>query len=323
MTLLTSNPGLVQITGENISTRSGFAALLSQWASAQPSAIQVAEYTSSNTAAPTCQTLVLKGYGDEHKGKGDDVIVSPVLPVIPSPELCNCMMRSLDCHMSNVPRNQTNTVYKGLCEKDPLLCSGVQRNFTSGIYGAFGQCNITEVASWVTNQRFLSQGKDPTACAAVNGTIQQAVPSASQGSRCKMLLSQAKSDGSGTITAFPDYDDESTAFNSGKSKTTFSTGTKVGITISLIVVGSFIIGATVWFQRRRTAKKKAEIRSSLTRETYEKFELPDEKISNIGRIPEVYGGERVEMEAESKPGELVAQENQIHELEAHHGASEK
>jgi hypothetical protein len=312
--------GLVQIHANNMTLRPGYTAFAGQLASIQPSATKATEYVPTNTANPECHTMLFKDSVDYFTNTTHDIEISPVLPVTPSATLCSCMMNSLECYSSN----DLHPVYDlqamtSICQDDSPLCAGIRYNSTGGEYGAYNQCNVTAKSSWARNQYYLSKNKDPEACTSVNGTIQTAVVSDSQNSACNILLRQAKTDGTGTITSFPASATglDTSRQRNGSPSNPMNTATKAGIITSVVVVGLLCLALAIYFAMRwrRSTKKSAKNNTS---------ELPANSASWAGgnlQI-EIEGTPKVEMAAEER-WELAAQDTQVHELEAASETSRK
>jgi hypothetical protein len=316
-----------------VTTRPGYTALAVQLASVRPSATKAAEYVPTNTADPVCHNLLLENYFDYTTNSTHNIEISPVLPVPHSPILCSCMMKSLECFVSSrTPPDPAQDLMAAICQRDESLCTGIRNSFKTGQYGAYTQCTVTEKTAWVANQFYLSK-KDPAACASVNGTIQRAVPSASQSSSCDMLLRQAGPDGSGTITAFPASATGSVPSKSSNSQIrgsnwdSLKVAAKAGIIISAITTGLLFFALALCLAMRTKRRAKGFVKD----DAFQKAELPDNQVSlAVGHISgkdghpqnEIDGSPRVEMPADVKGWELAARENQVHELEASNGLSE-
>ena len=76
------------------------------------------------------------------------------------------MMARLQCVASSnrageLDEQRTNLI--NLCGREQALCRGISGNGTTGKYGAYTGCNVTEQLSWALNQHFVINGNDDAA----------------------------------------------------------------------------------------------------------------------------------------------------------------
>lgn len=180
-------------------------------------------YNPTNTIASACPTV------------GATWQAASNLPPTPNQQLCQCMYNSLSC----IPNNNVNEENYGdlfgfVCGASQGACAGIQRNATSGNYGAYAMCNPQEQLGFVLNAyyRVQSASGNPSACAfSGSATLRQA---ASATGSCASLISQAGTAGTGTVTARP----------SGASGTgSRSSGAAVSVHSQASFFGNFQIAA--------------------------------------------------------------------------------
>lgn len=221
----------MNVSGTSVSALPDFHALSTQMASVSPSSTKSTAYKVTNTVARACPTIDATWQALE------------TLPPTPNSTLCNCMYSSLSC----VAKPGVDTSAQ-LCDSNPSNCLGINKNATSGTYGAYSACDSTQQISWIMNQDYLSNKSTSPSCY-YNGRGQiQSVSSA--GPQCQELLDQAGPLGTGIVTT-------SIGADQGKSRG-LSSAAKAGIAIAvafvsvLIGVGVFVCGKKAMRQRART-----------------------------------------------------------------------
>ncbi|RMZ74968.1 hypothetical protein DV737_g5553, partial [Chaetothyriales sp. CBS 132003] len=182
--------GLVTVSGTSVSTLADFKYLSSEIATVSPSGVNSADYTPTNTAAASCPSV------------DSDWQASSSLPPTPNSELCECMYNSLTC----VPYDVTSSddiadLFSIVCGLGDDVCAGIAANGTSGDYGAYGMCNSQQQLGWVLNVYYDQQsasGNAASACDFSGSATTQSATSAT--GTCATLISEAGSDGLGTVT---------------------------------------------------------------------------------------------------------------------------
>ena len=204
--LLLIIPGLVSVDGNSVSTLSDFTNLKSQLGKINPTGVNSASYTPTNTVGQECPAV-----GSSWAAKATP------LPPSANPELCGCMMKSLSCVVKpGVSEDDYGTLFGQVCGYGDSICAGIAHNATTGTYGAYGMCNSTEQLAFAFNQYVAGQSNNPSACDFGGSATSQATASAN--SDCKALMSQAGSAGTGTVTSAPTGTAGSSGSSSSKSK---------------------------------------------------------------------------------------------------------
>lgn len=224
----TNDYGLVSQSGSSVSLLPDYTALSSQLNNIDPTRVQSATYTPTNSP-PSCPSPVT-GVWD----------AATSLPPTPDGGLCNCLMNSLSC-IADPSLSATNisNLFGYLCGSAGLSCDGIKADgFYPGQYGAFSPCDSIIKLSWLMNEYYLAQNKAPGACQ-FNGqaTTQKAQ---SPSGTCSQLLSEAGAAGTGVVTS-------TNGVGSSGSKSAASTipGTWGDLRIMTVIVGAFMAGVLV------------------------------------------------------------------------------
>ncbi|QDS77965.1 hypothetical protein FKW77_001745 [Venturia effusa] len=183
----TNDYGLVQVSGTSVSKLPDFTALSSQMNSISPTGVEMASYTPTNSpqACPAVQTGVWEAQA------------SP-LPPVANPQLCSCMVNSLQCVVKSSQAQSTyGTLFNQVCGYGNS-CAGIAAFAANGTYGSYSSCNSTEQLSFAFNQYYLSRNRASDACDFGGAATTKA---ASTPSGCSALISQAGTAGTGTVTS--------------------------------------------------------------------------------------------------------------------------
>jgi len=187
-----NNYGLVSVSGNTVSTRDDFNNLASQIASINPTGVNSAQFSPTNSPV-ACPT----------QNSNWSPKASP-LPPSPNEQLCQCMYNSLSCVPANsVTSDDYGALFGTVCGLGASkgVCNGIAANATTGTYGAYGMCNATEQLGFALNQYYVQNGKSAGACA-FSGSATLKAASTATGS-CASLMSQAGTAGTGKVTASP------------------------------------------------------------------------------------------------------------------------
>ncbi|KAG9245855.1 Glucanosyltransferase-domain-containing protein [Calycina marina] len=224
----TNDYGIVSIGSDDQATKlTDFTALQSQLAKVTPTGVSSADYVVSNTVVQTCPTT------------GADWAASDSLPPIANAELCSCMVTSLSCiAKTGLTGNETADLFSEVCGYG-TSCSGIEANGTTGVYGAYSMCDAYSQLSFAFDQYYQSQSEASTACD-FDGNAETQTGSTS--STCESLISQAGTEGTGTVTSIPTGTGSSTA---GSAAATTSKGAAGSLTVSKFDTGALQLGAYI------------------------------------------------------------------------------
>ncbi|TKX24576.1 hypothetical protein C1H76_3185 [Elsinoe australis] len=223
-----NNYGLVSVSGDTASKLPDFTALSSRMQSVNPTGVNSASYSPTNSPA-ACPTT----------GSAWAAVASP-LPPTPNQNLCSCMLQTLECVASpNIKDDDFGTLFGQVCGYPGSPCAGINTNATNGAFGAYGMCNATEQLSFAFNAYYQSQKKNANACA-FNGAA-STKSAGSPASSCSPLLQQAGSAGTGTVTSAP------TGGSGGSSSSSSGAASPVGLHHASFFNGVLSIGVYVFF----------------------------------------------------------------------------
>lgn len=182
----------MSVSGDSVSTLADFNYLSSQLAQIDPTGVNANSYSPTNTAAQSCPTV-----GSAWQASSD-------LPPTPNQQLCECMFNALTCVPNNVSPDDAGDLFGIVCGLGENTCAGITANATNGVYGAYGMCNPTQQLGWALNSYYEQQaaaGNGASACA-FSGSAKSQSPASPTGT-CASLISQAGSQGTGTVTSRP------------------------------------------------------------------------------------------------------------------------
>jgi hypothetical protein len=219
--------GLATVSNGKVTTNKDFENLSKQIAKATPSGVKMDAYNPSNTAAASCPSVA----AGKWEAKSD-----PLPPAANSP-LCSCMVETLGCVVAdNVQEKDYGSMFGFICgEKKGQYCQGINKNATSGPYGAYGMCSAKDQLSFAVNAyaKAVSGGCGFKGKATTKAAV--ATPSASG---CATLLQAAGAQGTGVVSGGPK------AAASGASASG-SQAAAAGLSAPSFSVGAFGMGVYV------------------------------------------------------------------------------
>jgi len=184
--------GLASINNGKVETNKDFENLSKQIAKINPTGVSMGSYNPTNTAASACPKVTA--------GKWE--APSSPLPPVASEQMCSCMMDTLSCVVAdNVQDKDFGDMFGFICgEKGGKYCEGINKNGTSGAYGAYGMCTNKQQLSFAVNAYAKAvkggcgfKGKATTKSAVATPTA----------SLCAPLLQAAGVDGTGVVSGAP------------------------------------------------------------------------------------------------------------------------
>ncbi|KAL6710184.1 1 3-beta-glucanosyltransferase gel4 [Coniothyrium glycines] len=179
--------GLVELTSNDasVSPYPDFTSLQSQLATVNPSVTQRSTYTPTNSP-PACPSA----------GASWAAQASPLPPTV-NPQLCSCMVASLQCNYHSDNEDAYADDFNYICgQNSGSYCDGIARNATTGDYGSYSGCDPKEQLAFVANQYYLGQSRRADACSFSGRASTQAAATASS---CAALLSAVGTAGTGAV----------------------------------------------------------------------------------------------------------------------------
>lgn len=189
----------------------------------------MADYTPIYTALQACPTI------------GDSWAAPSALPPIASIDVCECMLASLTCVAKTSLDSDTITSQFGVVCGD-VSCDGITSSVIDDIQGAYSPCTPYQKLSWAYNQYYLAQDSASTAC---NFDGNAKTQKGSESDTCKALLSEAGSEGTGTVTSNPTSGSTatgSTTKSTSTSSSTSSSSAAVGVRVAVFDWGFLAMG---------------------------------------------------------------------------------
>jgi len=207
-----NNYGLVSLTDNDasVSPYPDFTSLQSQLAKVSPTTTQRSAYTPTNSP-PACPSV-----------GGTWLAQASPLPPNVNPQLCACMVDSLQCTYTSNDDSAYQDDFNYICGENSKYCAGIARNATTGQFGAYSGCDPKDQLAFVANQYYLGQGKRQDAC---SFSGRASVQSATTAGGCASLLSVAGTAGDGSV---PAATGKGTAGVSGGAASSSSKGAAAG-----------------------------------------------------------------------------------------------
>lgn len=200
-----NNYGLVSIEADgSVSTLPDYNQYSTKINKVNPTGVNSASFTPTNTVARDCPASTLKAWK-----------AASSLPPTPQQGVCECMSNSLACVIGdNVDEKDYGDVFAYVCGQ--VSCDGVNANGTTGEYGAFSFCSPKDKLSFVLNLYYNSQNKNSQACD-FDGKAHVVSPKKLEDS-CQDVLSQAGAEGTNPITNTADLPKATGSTSSSPSK---------------------------------------------------------------------------------------------------------
>ncbi|KAJ6047346.1 hypothetical protein N7460_003493 [Penicillium canescens] len=160
---------------------------------------------------------------------------------IPSPpsadvDLCECMYDAAGCVVADsLATSKYSKLFSTVCGYTD--CGGVDRNATTGVYGAYSMCNPKQQLAFALNKYYVEQDRSASACSFAGSATTKATTSAT--GTCSAQMKEAGTAGTGTVTT----EATATADSSSSSGTSTSSSGGAMSIHSSVTFGSFQIGA--------------------------------------------------------------------------------
>jgi len=177
-----NNFGLVTLQGSSISTMTDFAAFSTEIATVSPTGVNSASYTPTNSPA-ACPTVDASWQA------------ASKLPPTPNIDLCECMLPTLSCVLNNsTSSSKYSDLFSTVCGYG--ACSGIEANYTTGVYGEYSMCNTQQQLSYAFDTYYKAQVKAGNSASACDfgGAATTQSPTSATGT-CASLLANVGSAG--------------------------------------------------------------------------------------------------------------------------------
>ena len=159
-------------------------------ADVSPSSVEKDSYQPTNTVARNCPPTTDASFWS----------ASSNLPPTPNQELCSCMVQSLSCvAKDSVDEDSISDLFDAACTRN-VECSGIERNGTTGTYGAYSMCDAKQQLSWAFNNYYQQTNQADTSCDFDGNAERQTAQDPDQ---CQDLIDQAGAAGTGVVTSMP------------------------------------------------------------------------------------------------------------------------
>ncbi|KAL4931371.1 glycoside hydrolase family 72 protein [Aspergillus undulatus] len=190
-----------------------------------------ASYTPTNTALQSCPAV----------SAGTWLATASPLPPSPNSDLCSCMDETNACVVdSSVDSSEYADLFSIVCGM--TSCAGVSANGTTGSYGAYGMCQPKQQLNWALNKYYTEQGSQASACS-FDGSAMTTKTTSATGS-CSSLMSQAGTDGTGTVTASPTAGGSSSEASATETGESGANGLDVGVGVG--AGAGFVVAVLGW-----------------------------------------------------------------------------
>ncbi|RKP32298.1 beta-1,3-glucanosyltransferase [Metschnikowia bicuspidata] len=221
-----NNYGIVSVSGNSITTMTDYPFYSLQMNAITPSYAKASDVGASSTATFSCPSL------------GVNWKASPSLPPTPDQGVCECVVNSLKCVVSNgiEPKNYA-ALFGLVCGM--VDCSSVSVNGTTGEYGSISFCDDKDKLSYVLNQYYLLQNSRADACN-FNGSA-SLVKLASMASSCSSIISSVSQNSRATGSANRKGPDTSQGTRSTSSRRNSGSGVQPASTNSLAALLSLVL----------------------------------------------------------------------------------
>jgi len=155
----TNDYGLVSLGNNDasVSPYPDFTSLQSQLATVDPTITQKSTYTPSHSA-PACPSV----------GGSWLAQASPLPPTV-NPQLCSCMVKSLQCVYTSDDDDAYADDFNYICGANEAYCKGIARNATTGDFGGYSGCDPRSSSPSLPTNTTLGRAGGPTLAALVGG----------------------------------------------------------------------------------------------------------------------------------------------------------
>ncbi|PHH93111.1 hypothetical protein CDD83_491 [Cordyceps sp. RAO-2017] len=145
--------GLVKVQGNKATRMKNFQALKEQVTNSTPKAVERDSYNPTNQPQKCPDPKAGSWHANE------------ALPPTPDQSLCDCMVKSRSCvQRSGITPKDYGKIFGYICGAEPEICTGIQGNASTGVYGAYSMCSDSAKLDYVLDTYYTKQKKASTAC---------------------------------------------------------------------------------------------------------------------------------------------------------------
>ncbi|GJN76491.1 1,3-beta-glucanosyltransferase gas1 [Purpureocillium lilacinum] len=215
--------GLVEVKNGKATKQKDFNKLKDQVAKADPKGVDKDQYN------PTAKPAKCPDLSNTWRANSE-------LPPTPDKSLCDCMSKSRSCvSAKDLDPKKYGAMFGFICGADASICSAIQGNATTGVYGAYSMCSDADKLNYVLDAYYSKLNKAKDAC---DFKGQATTQSPSKDSSCDSKLATASDINKKVATA--------TAPVGGGGASATSSDSAAGPTTPMgpfFSVGDFAIGA--------------------------------------------------------------------------------
>ncbi|KAM0244136.1 hypothetical protein ACHAP5_006519 [Fusarium lateritium] len=221
--------GLVKISknGDAVKQKD-FAQLKKKATAAHASGVEEDDYKPSAKAA-TCPK------------QSESWKVNAQLPPTPDSKLCDCMKKSRSCvPADDLKAKDFNSIFGYICGENEKICTAINGNATTGIYGAYSMCDNDAKLAYILDAYYQDQNKAADACDFKGKATTQKAESESS---CKSALESASKVNDKVATATAAVGASSTDGSSSEEEDDESFGLQAASIARVFSLGDYAVGA--------------------------------------------------------------------------------
>ncbi|KAM5356518.1 hypothetical protein ACJ41O_003164 [Fusarium nematophilum] len=161
-----------------------------------------------------------------------------LLPPTPDSDLCDCMVKSRECvPAKGLKEKDFGSIFGYICGEDPEICTAINGNASTGVYGAYSMCSDSAKLAYVLDAYYQSQNSAADACDFEGDATTQ---KAASNSTCSDSLAAASSLNAEVATATAAVGSASTG---GAEEDDDSFGVHSATVARIFSLGDFAVGA--------------------------------------------------------------------------------
>jgi hypothetical protein len=167
--------------------------------------------------------------------------VNAQLPPTPDSKLCDCMMKSRSCvPADDLKAKDFNNIFGYICGENEKICTAINGNATTGIYGAYSMCDNEAKLAYILDAYYKDQNKAADACDFKGKATTQ---KAENEDSCKSALESASKVNDKVATATAAVGASSTDGSSSEEEDDESFGLQAASIARVFSLGDYAVGA--------------------------------------------------------------------------------